>query len=1049
MQSQLVLDRLAQGWAWLRRVFFALDADVVRRCTLMALAILLQAALDLPRDQLSVIFGPRIGLLPMAVLLGSIALTFAALTSPPISSGGPRKEQIPRAHKTHPSGQRIAPQRTLSPRWTVAALALCLVAGIIGIRQVGLMVYESFTPTVYTNDGTTLDQYAALELLRGHDPYQSVNIAAAVRELHQPFSFATPLRRGIWAQRSWLAYPTYPEIHAVQTKASPQQPPPELESRVSYPALSFLLLVPFVAVGLPSVVLFAVIALALFVWLALRAVAPPLRPWLALLILVDVPILNGVLVGDLDVATMLLLFGAWLLWRDARWSAILFGLALATKQQAWFFIPFYAIFIGFGGLAISAARPFGSWATWRDAILRLAGAAGIFLAINLPFILHDGHAWLMGVLAPVRDPMFPRGPGLVQFALARVLPLWPQPVYTALELLGILAAVGWYAWRGARRYPATAFILALLPLWLAWRSLPTYFYFAALPALALWLAWHESAPQTNGGGSGSGGRLKPRLDGVPPQNLSAQVKLRPTGASEPRPRRWISWPAGPTDVVSTAHTPRDVLSTARVITNGAHDVLKRIRERLPQLLAFATPSAVWALWGISRAQMLLNLILGHHYCDPQFYQYAGDFAVGRWPYQSVQVEYPPLALVAMILPALPLLPFAGIAPRPDANPHPLHPDPVRYAAYGISFGLVMLAVDALTLWLVMRAGRRSVAGDARGVWSGLLYVLVVFASGALLQKFDLIMGLLCLVAVLALLAERDGWAWAALVGATMLKGFPILLVPLFILWRVRGGRVEWRTLRRGIIGGATASLAVLLPALWLGGIAPLIHSVTYHTSRGIEIESVPASIMLALGWLPGWGVYSSFDLADLSRDVHSALSDPLNSLMLVLLISLVLALYARFWYNMRGASSQMMLGAATLALLIFMVTFRAFPLHYLLGIAPLIALVRLPAPWQTRWLWAILLACVAGQMAITFWHNVVALQPFFAGLLVGRNALIIAAGVFLARGALWGRSKEMTEGTPPLQIRWGGGRGGTGCTAGSDSEERSSRKSRPSGMGPS
>jgi hypothetical protein len=38
------------------------------------------------------------------------------------------------------------------------------------------------------------------------------------------------------------------------------------------------------------------------------------------------------------------------------------------------------------------------------------------------------------------------------------------------------------------RAPALGYALALAPLYFAWRSLTTYFYFAALPALALLMA---------------------------------------------------------------------------------------------------------------------------------------------------------------------------------------------------------------------------------------------------------------------------------------------------------------------------------------------------------------------------------------------------------------------------------------------------------------------------------------------------------------------------------------------------------------------------------
>jgi len=120
------------------------------------------------------------------------------------------------------------------------------------------------------------------------------------------------------------------------------------------------------------------------------------------------------------------------------------------------------------------------------------GAGAIFFAINVPFILHDTHAWLAGIAAPLADPMWPLGTGLISLANEHILPLWPQQIYSVLTLLCLGAALTWYARIGARRYPVTALVLALLPFWFAWRSLSTYFFFGALPMLVLWMAWQQA-----------------------------------------------------------------------------------------------------------------------------------------------------------------------------------------------------------------------------------------------------------------------------------------------------------------------------------------------------------------------------------------------------------------------------------------------------------------------------------------------------------------------------------------------------------------------------
>src|SRR5215469_10062265 len=139
--------------------------------------------------------------------------------------------------------------------------------------------------------------------------------------------------------------------------------------------------------------------------------------------------------------------------------------------------------------------------------------------------------------------------------------------------------------------------------------------------------------------------------------------------------------------------------------------LVQIRRRVEGQPALASRVLI-AAWFLTRGLLFIGLLISHSYCDPQFYNYAGKLASGQWPYTSaVPVEYPPLAMVLILLPAIPLLPFAAVAPRLDPafsgiTTHLPVPNPVRYGAYGISFAVEMLLIDAATLWLVQRAGRR-------------------------------------------------------------------------------------------------------------------------------------------------------------------------------------------------------------------------------------------------------------------------------------------------------------------------------------------------------
>ncbi len=381
------------------------------------------------------------------------------------------------------------PNLSFAPRaWlTKTVLALGVVMMCFGVYQLGNGLLANFAAPSYPNDGTTLDHYAALMLLHGKDPYEASSMAAAAHTLHQQGEFTTPLRLGPLADVSWLDYPQRDALRALMNAAPdyPASASPEFESHVSYPALAFLALVPFVWAGLPSVVLFTIICWGVFAVFAWRAVEPALRPWLVLALLADVPVLEAVASGESDILVMVLIFLAWLWWERPIWSTIALGLALAAKQQAWFFALFFAVFL---------IQRLG----WRAATQRLLGAGALFFAINAPFILHDPRTWLAGIAAPMADPMWPLGTGLITLANERILPLWPQWVYSVLTFVCLGVAVIWYTHVGARRYPVTALVLALLPFWFAWRSLSTYFFFGALPMLVLWMVWQQAPKEAEG-----------------------------------------------------------------------------------------------------------------------------------------------------------------------------------------------------------------------------------------------------------------------------------------------------------------------------------------------------------------------------------------------------------------------------------------------------------------------------------------------------------------------------------------------------------------------
>ena len=179
---------------------------------------------------------------------------------------------------------------------------------------------------------------------------------------------------------------------------------------------------------------------------------------------------------------------------------------------------------------------------------------------------------------------------------------------------------------------------------------------------------------------------------------------------------------------------------------------------------------------------------------------------GQIPYRDFAVEYPPGALPVFTLPSL-------------------------GGTYASSFAWLMAACG-VGLVVVVAGIRRGAA----------FYVALapVLAGSLILSRFDLWPALLATAALAALLRDRDGLGWALLGAAVAAKLWPLVLVPLALVWSVRRGHT------RAPLAGLAVTAAIFLP---FAVIAPhgVWSSITGQLSRPLQIESLGAAMLTTFG----------------------------------------------------------------------------------------------------------------------------------------------------------------------------------------------------------
>ena len=352
----------------------------------------------------------------------------------------------------------------------VVVLLLMAIGEGIGVHLVNKgVVKDNAMATTLTegfsyNDATALNQQASQTLLKGENPYAKSNIIIAAEEFKVPTSYLTPLKQGAFAEV--FPYPTEEQMNVVLSKAKTSTGTPvEFESKVSYPAGSFLFQAPFVALGLKDTrwfyLLCAIVMVAVIFWKA----PSKFRPLVIIAFLTNLAFWNLIGTGQTDTLYLLFILLGWIFRKQLWLSALFMGLAATTKQIAWLFILFYLVLI---------LREVG----WKRTVQSLSVIALTFIVTNLPFIFSAPEAWMQGVLAPILDPMFPKGAGLVAFSIAGIMP--PNSLlFTIIEASVLILALVWYYFN-CHKYPQAGLLLAVLPLFFAWRSFSAYFYFASL-----------------------------------------------------------------------------------------------------------------------------------------------------------------------------------------------------------------------------------------------------------------------------------------------------------------------------------------------------------------------------------------------------------------------------------------------------------------------------------------------------------------------------------------------------------------------------------------
>lgn len=249
-----------------------------------------------------------------------------------------------------------------------------------------------------------------------------------------------------------------------------------------YPSLQFLVFVPFILMGLRDM-RWVLVGFELGALFLLYARSPEaLRPMIILPMFAGTDLMINFTASSVtDMLWVLpLLFTAFNM-KKPQASGLLYGLASAFKQIPWLLAPFLIIYY----LRVGDHKP------WREKVVECGRfafvSAATFLAVNLPFIVGAGGAWVRNVLTPIASDLVVLSQGPSNLAVVGVLPV-PR-LFFAVISVGVLLVliVNFYVYFDKLRY--IFWIFPGIILWFSYRSLTNYVIYwlpLMLVSLILW-----------------------------------------------------------------------------------------------------------------------------------------------------------------------------------------------------------------------------------------------------------------------------------------------------------------------------------------------------------------------------------------------------------------------------------------------------------------------------------------------------------------------------------------------------------------------------------
>lgn len=342
--------------------------------------------------------------------------------------------------------------------------------------------------------------------------------------------------------------------------------------------------------------------------------------------------------------------------------------------------------------------------------------------------------------------------------------------------------------------------------------------------------------------------------------------------------------------------------------------------------------------------------------------YAQNLLNGQLPYHEFFFEYPPLSLVALVIPKA-----TGLD-------------------YGLSLRLEMWLLLAVTLVALLHTLRTLGADLVRVFGAALLIGCTPALLGPIVfERFDAWPVALLSISLALLAAERWAAGSVGLALAICTKLYPVAVAPIALgrVFAAAGRRVTTRAAIAGVIAGGVVTLPFAV--VGFGGLG---FSYYVQFKRPLQLESTGAALLLALDRL---GLYDTTVHAGLSKDIAGSTASVVALASTV--VQLTAILLAAWWFWRGPRTTDSMLTAAAAAVVAFVAFGKVLSPQYVIWIVPLVPLVA-----RRVWVPAMALTVAAAGLTGLYFplhYSGIRLVTDWVWILLARDLALVALSVLL------------------------------------------------------